>query len=583
MYKLCSGRNFLICGLGLSYCMLNVAHAAFSPTDPYIQQQQRNEQIDQQMQTNPRVSLKSEQERALDEVQLSKLQSHSEEVCFLVHHFTLEGEQAREFTFAVVPFTHGKNNIIGRCLGAEGLNQLVELIQNKIIEKGYVTTRVLLPQQNISSGTVRFTVIAGRVNQIHFASNTSRRAHKVNALPVRQGDILNIRDIEQGLENFKRIPTVDANFKIKPAETGQPGYSDLDLTWTQTRPYRINLSLDDSGSKTTGKYQGTATLSLDHLLTLNDLFYTSYTHDVFQHEENKGSSSLYLNYSIPWNYFLFSANYSDSKYSQNVLGKNENYQYSGTSKQLNFDITRLIYRDASRKVSLGAGAWFRQSNNFINDVEILSQYRRTGGWQIHADYTEYFKKATLSARLSYKRGTGAFGAILASEEKFNEAFTHVGIWQINSTLQVPFKISSTPFSYTMDWRMQYSDKILTPQDRFSIGNRYTVRGFSGEETLAGTNGLTIRNEFATPVLHSSHLIYWALDYGQVGGKSFDYLENRPSYQTKNNHLVGTAIGLKGQFEKLNINYDFFVSTPLQQPRTMKPDHLVTGFNLNWNF
>ncbi|WEV50121.1 hypothetical protein OZX61_12335 (plasmid) [Acinetobacter sp. ESL0695] len=118
------------------------AHAAFSPTDPYIQQQQRNEQIDQQMQTNPRVSLKPEQERALGEVQLSKLQSHSEEVCFPVHHFTLEGEQAREFTFAVVPFTHGKNNIIGRCLGAEGLNQLVELIQNKIIEKGYITTRV---------------------------------------------------------------------------------------------------------------------------------------------------------------------------------------------------------------------------------------------------------------------------------------------------------------------------------------------------------------------------------------------------------------------------------------------------------
>ncbi|WP_213014940.1 ShlB/FhaC/HecB family hemolysin secretion/activation protein [Acinetobacter rathckeae] len=553
------------------------------PTDPYIQQQQKSEQINQQIQPSPRVNFKKEQNIALSQVQLSRLKSHSEEVCFPVQHLILEGDQAKEFTFAVVPFTHGKNNIIGRCLGVEGLNQLVELIQNKIIEKGYITTRVLLPQQNVSSGSVRFTVVAGKVNAINFSSNTSKRAHKFNALPIRHGDILNVRDIEQGLENFKRVSTVDADFKIRPAEVGQPGYSDLDLTWKQSRPYRIHLSLDDSGSKTTGKYQGTATMSFDHLLTLNDLFYTSYTHDVFQHEKNKGSTSVYLNYTVPWDYFLFSVNYSDSKYSQNVVGKNENYQYRGNSNQLNFDITYLVYRDAYRKVSLGTGGWWRQSHNFINDVEVLSQYRRTGGWQFHIDYTEYLNKATITSRLSYKRGTGAFGAIPSSEEQFNEAFTRVGIWQANSTLQIPFKISSTPFSYSMDLRYQYSDKILTPQDRFSIGNRYSVRGFSGEETLVGTNGFSIRNEFNSSLFNSPHLLYWAIDYGSVGGKSYDYIENKPSYQKTDNHLLGTAIGLKGQISKLNLNYDIFVSTPLEQPTKMKPDHLVTGLNLNWNF
>lgn len=142
------------------------------------------------------------------------------------------------------------------------------MIQNSIISHGYVTTRMLLPQQNIASGEIKLQVIAGKVDQIQFVQETSKRAHKFNALPVRSGDILNIQDIEQGLENFKRVPTVEADFKIKPSEQrNQPGYSDLELGRQQTKPYRIHLGVDDTGSDSTGKSQSTATLSLDHLFT----------------------------------------------------------------------------------------------------------------------------------------------------------------------------------------------------------------------------------------------------------------------------------------------------------------------------
>ncbi len=130
----------------------------------------------------------------------------------------LEGDLAHQFISDFNVITTGKNNIIGRCLGVNGLNQALDLVQNKIIADGYVTTRVLLPQQNIASGTVRVRVIPGRVDQIKFNEGTSKRAHLWNALPMKSGELLNIRDMEQGLENFKRVPTVEADFKIQPAE-----------------------------------------------------------------------------------------------------------------------------------------------------------------------------------------------------------------------------------------------------------------------------------------------------------------------------------------------------------------------------
>lgn len=176
--------------------------------------------------------------------------------------------------------TTGKNNIIGRCLGVNGLNQALDLVQNKIIADGYVTTRVLLPQQNIASGTVRVRVIPGRVDQIKFNEGTSKRAHLWNALPMKSGELLNIRDMEQGLENFKEYLRLRLILKSNQQNKNEPGYSDVILAWQQAKPYRLHVGIDDSGSDATGKYQGTATLSLDHVLTLNDLFYVSYNHDL---------------------------------------------------------------------------------------------------------------------------------------------------------------------------------------------------------------------------------------------------------------------------------------------------------------
>lgn len=271
--------------------------------DQTIRQQQRDTALEKQIQPNVSVNLGQEQNK-ISAQQLQYLHSNSETPCFEIKKILLEGDLAHQFISSFNVVTTGKNNIIGRCLGVNGLNQALDLVQNKIIADGYVTTRVLLPQQNIASGTVRVHVIPGRVDQIKFADGTSKRAHLWNALPMKSGALLNIRDMEQGLENFKRVPTVEADFKIQPAEQkNEPGYSDVILAWQQAKPYRLHVGIDDSGSDATGKYQGTATLSLDHVLTLNDLFYISYNHDLGSNGSGKhGTDGFYASYTIPFDY-----------------------------------------------------------------------------------------------------------------------------------------------------------------------------------------------------------------------------------------------------------------------------------------
>lgn len=567
-------KSFLFMSVLVSICTHTLA--ATIPDDIIQRQEQRDAALRKQVQ--PQIDVNLQNSAKILSTNTEYLRSHSEEICFPIQRIELQGKQAEPFKFALKPVMTGENNIIGRCLGVQGLNQMIDLMQNEVIRKGYVTTRLLLAQQNISSGQVKVTVIAGRVDQIQFDEETSRRATKINALPVKQNDLLNIRDIEQGLENFKRVPTVEADFKIQPAERiAEPGYSDLLLSWQQSKPYRINFSLDDAGSDSTGKYQGTATLSLDHLLTLNDLFYVSYNHDLGGGESGKrGTDGFYINYSIPWDYWLFSTNYSQSDYHQSVAGSLESYEYRGTSELMNAELSRLVYRDAKRKITIGFGGWYRESQNFINDVEVEVQRRKTAGWKANLDHTEYLSNMTLNSHLSYKRGTGAFSALSAPEEDFGEAFTRVGIWQANVNLQLPFQVGQQSMQYSAEWRWQYADRPLTAQDRFSIGNRYTVRGFDGEQTLLADQGLLIRTELSGSVLSQPHMWYAGIDYGEVAGRTA--YEPNPLVGT---HLLGAVIGLRGQVK--NLNYDVFIGTPLDKPEHYTTDDYTTGFSLNWGY
>nr|WP_035373035.1 ShlB/FhaC/HecB family hemolysin secretion/activation protein [Acinetobacter gerneri] len=546
--------------------------------DQSIRQQQRDLSLEQKFQPEANVNLGLEN-KLQKPSQLQYLNSNSETPCFEIKNIELQGEEAKHFQFALKAITRGEHNIVGRCLGVQGLNQALDLVQNKIISRGYVTTRVLLAPQNIASGKVILTVIPGRVDQIKFAEGTSKRAHQFNALPVSKGDLLNIRDIEQGLENFKRVPTVEADFKIEPSATNTtPGYSDLVLAWQQSKPYRLHLGIDDSGSDSTGKYQGTATLSLDHLLTLNDLFYASYNHDLGGGDSGKrGTDGYYISYSIPFGYWLFNTNFSRSNYNQNVAGANQSYNYSGESKLINADLSRVIYRDSHRKTSASFGGWYRESRNFIEDVEVEVQRRKTGGWKASLDHTEYLAHATLSSNITYKRGTGAFDAMRAPEEQYGEAYTHVGILQANASLQVPFKVGQQNLQYLAEWRMQSTNKALTPQDRFSIGNRYTVRGFDGEQTLMGDQGFLVRNEFSGSIPKFPMQWYAGIDYGEVGGRSTR--EPNPLLGTS---LLGSVVGLRGQVLK-SVSYDLFVGAPLKKPKGFETDDVTTGFSLNWMY
>ena len=183
--------------------------------------------------------------------------------------------------------------------------------------------------------------------------NSRRGLWLYSAFPAHDGNLLDLRDIEQGLENLQRLPTVQVEMDIVPAE--QPGESDIVITRQQSKFWRLGLSLDDSGSSSTGRYQGGLTLSLDNPLALSDLFWFSMNHDLQTGpEKRQPKPQRPLVCSRGW--WAFSVTGSDYHYHQTVAGLNGDIRYSGKSQSLVAQASRSASQQRPKNhVHLGRG------------------------------------------------------------------------------------------------------------------------------------------------------------------------------------------------------------------------------------
>ncbi|RLM02110.1 hypothetical protein BIY27_25790 [Gibbsiella quercinecans] len=83
----------------------------------------------------------------------------NESPCFTINRLTLVGEAADRFQWALEAAADAR----GRCLGGQGIMLAINKVQNAILAKGYVTTRVMAQEQDLTTGVLTLTLQPGRI------------------------------------------------------------------------------------------------------------------------------------------------------------------------------------------------------------------------------------------------------------------------------------------------------------------------------------------------------------------------------------------------------------------------------------
>ena len=489
-----------------------------------------------------------------------------ETVRFPIAKIVLENESGR-FYF----LRHIARDYEGHELSLKEINEAVGKMNHELMQRGFSTSRVVIPEQNLSEGMLRLVLQIGRIHAVRFAED-SDTLYTYNLFPFREGDVLNVRDIEQGIEQAKRLPSQDISVQLLPSD--QPQRTDVVLTVKRGKNFYGTISVDDSGLEDTGKLQWYTSVGVDQIFQRNDILRVGMNLDGAQDGYAKGTRGHNISYTIPYGAHTFTFSYQRSKYHQTVESRPYDFISAGDTNISTFSWDVVLHRSSSMKTSMDIRLKKRNSHSFINDVELPIQAMHQTSMEIGFAERLYLQRNTLYFRLAHRFGLGWLGA--QKEKPYADApKTLYRMWLLDVDFVHPFTFGHRPATFTTSFHVQWTmdDMRLYGVDMISMGNRYTVRGFDGETTLMGTNGWYLRNELSTRFPKQTAELYLGLDVGAVYGYGTEVY---------NGHAIaGAAIGLRGAADTLS--YDVFAAAPIIKPEGFHTPDVTYGFSLGLKF
>lgn len=168
--------------------------------------------------------------------------------CFQIHSIDLQGasllSQAQRAELV--------GGFEGQCLYVGQFNELLKRITNHYLDRGYLTTRAYLPQQELGGGVLQIIIVEGRLEGLD-SSALASPLEMAMVFPGSTGAVLDLREMEQMVDQLGRLPSRRAEVELVPGQ--QVGGSRVRLKGQREKPWRVSASRHNNGDASSGAQQ----------------------------------------------------------------------------------------------------------------------------------------------------------------------------------------------------------------------------------------------------------------------------------------------------------------------------------------
>lgn len=519
----------------------NAALAQPTPVDALIRQHERAVQdATRREPLNADVFLQEK-----PEAPLPRQTNTSTSNCRLIQKIRLEGHPdsiGGEPQEVLAPY-------VGQCLVADEVNALLGDLNRWYQQRGLTTTRAYAAEQDLSQGELVLRIIAGRIDGYRY-KDALTDARLAAAFPSQAGDVLSIRDLEQGLENFNRIPSQEAKFQLYPGK--EPGTSDVVVELVQKKTWRITQMVDNSGNRAMGHWRSNTELALDNLLMRNDQLALGYNRNLDAGTLDAKFEGFTMNYLISSGYHLFGLAASTFHTSFILPGINESYLLQTHSSKGGLSYEYLFARDQDSKYSFISGVDFTHQRSYTNNIEIESQYRRLSVFYAGVKAKKYFGNRVLDWQLRYDQGTDWINAMQSIPGGTDPKY---GLTKAQISWSVPLPDNAGLWRTSLQG--QTGTDATPTLGQIYVGSRYNVRGYQ-DNSLFGTSGVWLRND-----LESRAFKWDTFGITPYVGLDAGHVKPNAAQTVSQHHVVGYALGVR--VEQGNLKADITYTRAVSRP------------------
>lgn len=459
----------------------------------------------------------------------------------VVRQFELTGNtvfSAEELATVTTPY-------IDRALTAEELQEVRRQLTLYYVERGYLNSGAVIPDQPVADGVVQIRIIEGRLSAVEVIGNSYlRTAYFQDRLRPQADAPLNVQELQDRLQLLQQNPLIE-QLQAELAPGVQPGEGVLQLGVRESRPYEIGLAVANNNPPSVGATRAYL-YGLDRNLTgVGDSLGLSYGHSL-----ESSTADWRVFYTRPLNARDTTVQvWAEQNETSVIEDRFDTLDITSTLQTYGLSLTHPLYRTPQQTLSFGMNLERRHSeSSYLGGIPLPFTSNEEDNGQATVALMRFTQEwldrqmdQVIAARSTFSFGFDVFGATVNAYEPDGQFVAWLGQFQWarrfgEQDYQVIFKAI-----------LQLADDPLLPMEKCALGGLETVRGYP-ENTLVRDDCFITSLEFRVPMYQ---LPLTGVSRGPSEGQiqlaafvDYGWAKNKGEFDLEPNSIYSAGVGIR---------------------------------------
>ncbi len=439
----------------------------------------------------------------------------------------------------------------GRALTLEQLREVADAITQLYLNQGYITSRAILVDQEITNGIVEIRVLEGSLQEIQIEGTRRLNPNYVRSrVQLGAKTPLNTAQLEDQLRLLRADPLFE-NVEASLRAGSRVGQSILIVRVVEANPFEGSVGIDNYSPPSVGSERLGLNLLYRNLTGNGDAIATSYYHTT-----RSGADNLDVSYRLPVNAMNGAVQLRGSfNWNKVVESGLSFFDIQGESQLYEISFQQPLVRTPREEFALSLGFSYQNSKALAGPFPISpgansEGFTTTSVIKFGQDYVRRDVRGAWSLRSLFSFGIDAFGATTNPSPEPDGRFVswlgqvqRVQVLNENNFLIVGADIQLTP-------------NTLLPSQQFVIGGGQSLRGYR-QNIRAGDNGVrfSVEDRITLQRDESGAAIFQLAPFFDAG--VVWNVSDNPNPLPSQQFLAGLGLGLIWEpVPRLNVRLDY---------------------------